>query len=215
MSTERAHFFGLRTWVGMVILVGLLGATSPARPVLPGTPPLSYARYHVALEAPRTIFQRQDAALVVRVQNGQGLPVDGIPVAFQVDPAWTQYASIRPTRALTKGGKARAMLQAELIGLIQVTVRVGSFTKRAAITVVMPIARRVGSLQGARQAASIAPIRVCNPTVQHISRACRGAGPPCIGWHAPGEVLHPQALLQKDARRIIRPLADPADHPAS
>ena len=96
--------------------------------------------YRVALEAPNTIFRRQDAALVVCVQNGPGLPVDGIPVTFQVDPAWARYVSIRPARALTQGGRARTMLRAESVGLMGVTVRVGSFTKRAAITVVMPVA---------------------------------------------------------------------------
>jgi hypothetical protein len=97
-------------------------------------------RYHVTLETPQTIFQGHDAAVVVHVQNGQGLPVDGILVAFQVDPPWARYASIRPARARTRGGRVRAILRSDMVGQVRITVRVGALTKQATITVVMPIA---------------------------------------------------------------------------
>ena len=146
MSTPRTHGWGLHTVASVAILVGLLESASPAPPVLLETPwPLSSARYRVALETPPTIFQWQDAAVVVRVQNRQGLPVEGILVTFQVDPAWARYASIHPARALTQGGRARAILRADMVGLVWFTVRVGAFTQRAAITVVMPIARDSGT----------------------------------------------------------------------
>jgi len=112
--------------------------------------PLSYARYRVALETPQTIFRWQDAAVVVHVQNGQGLPADGIPVTFQVDPAWARYVSIRPARALTQGGRVRVMLWADMVGLVWITARVGTVTQRAAITVVMPIATGYGPAVGCR-----------------------------------------------------------------
>ncbi|MBI3327097.1 MAG: hypothetical protein HYZ81_10415 [Nitrospinae bacterium] len=145
MTTQRTPCLGRHTVAWVAILVGLLGSASPAQPVLLSAPlPLSYARYRVALETPQTIFQWQDAAVVVRVQNGQGLLVDGIPVTFQVDPAWARYASIRPARALTQGGRARATLRADRVGLVWFTVRVGAVTQRAAIAVVMPIATAYG-----------------------------------------------------------------------
>src|SRR4030095_14584239 len=87
MATERAPCVGFHIVACVAILVGLLGSANPAQPVLLGrTPTLSSARYRVTLETPQTIFQGQDATVVVRVQNGQGLPVDGILVALQVDP---------------------------------------------------------------------------------------------------------------------------------
>lgn len=101
---------------------------------------LSSVRYRVTLETPQTIFQGHDAAVVVRVQNGQGLPVDGILVAFQVDPPWARYASIRPARARTQGGRVRAIVRSDMVGQVQITVRVGALTKQATITVVTPIA---------------------------------------------------------------------------
>ena len=51
-------------------------------------------------EVPRT--SPTSAELIVRVQNTQGQPVDGIPVEFQVAPEGS--ASVSPQRALTNGG---------------------------------------------------------------------------------------------------------------
>jgi hypothetical protein len=141
MVTERAHVVGCHTGVCVAILVGLLGSASPAQPVLLGrAPTLPAARYRVTLEIPQTIFQWQDAPVVVRVQNEQGLPVDGLLVAFQVDPPRARYTSIQPARARTQGGRMRAIVRADLVGQVRITIRVGTLTKRATITVVMPIA---------------------------------------------------------------------------
>src|SRR5262249_28614869 len=141
IATERAPFVGFRTMAWVAILVGLLGSASPAQPVLlGGAPTLSSAGYRVTLESPQTIFQGQDAAVVVRVQNGQGLPVDGVLVVFQVDPPRARYASIRPARAHARGGRVRARVRSDLVGQVRITVRVGALTKRATITVVVPIA---------------------------------------------------------------------------
>ncbi|MEE8304363.1 MAG: Ig-like domain-containing protein [Candidatus Tectomicrobia bacterium] len=52
------------------------------------------------------------AELTVRVQNAQGQPVDGVPVTFQVEPAWIQDASVIPQRAITRGGVAQAVFRA-------------------------------------------------------------------------------------------------------
>jgi len=83
-------------------------------------------------EVPRT--SPTSAELIVRVQNTQGQPVDGIPVEFQVAPEGS--ASVSPQRALTNGGTARAIIQGQRVGTTQVRVRVEQTTQEAAVTVV-------------------------------------------------------------------------------
>lgn len=149
--TERVSFVGFHAVTWVALLIGLLGSVTPAQPVLLGrSPTLSSSRYRVTLEAPQTIFQWQDAAVVVYVQNGQGVPVDGILVTFQVDPPWARYASIRPARAYTRVGRVRAILRSDLLGRVRITVRVGALTKQATITVVMPIAMGDGQAETCR-----------------------------------------------------------------
>ena len=145
MATARQSRVGFHTVACVAIFIGLLGSANPAQPVLLGwAPTLSSARYRVTLEAPQTIFQGQDATVVVRVQNERGLPVDGLLVALQVDPPWVRYASIRPARARTQGGRVRAIVRSDLVGQVRITVRVGALMKRATITVVVPIATENG-----------------------------------------------------------------------
>jgi hypothetical protein len=145
MLTERTPLVGFHTVTCVALLIGLLESVNPAQPGLLGrSPTLPSSRYRVTLEAPQTIFQWQDAAVVVYVQNGQGIPIDGILVTFQVDPPWVRYASIRPAQAHTRVGRVRAILRSDLLGRVRITVRVGALTKRATITVVMPIARSDG-----------------------------------------------------------------------
>ncbi len=76
------------------------------------------------------------ATLVVWVQDGQGRPVNGVPVEFQVEPSWVQDASLAPARALTQGGKAEALFRAQNIGVVSVMARVENTTQQVAITVV-------------------------------------------------------------------------------
>lgn len=150
-STGPMLCMGLHTVAWVAILVGLLGSASPAQPMLLGrAPALSTVRYRVTLETPQTMFQGHDATVVVHVQNGQGLPVDGLLVAFQVDPPWARYASIRPARARTQDGRVRAIVRSEVVGQVRITVRVGVLTKQATITVVMPIATGEGHAEACR-----------------------------------------------------------------
>jgi hypothetical protein len=164
MATERVPCVGFHTVACVASLIGLLGSANPAQPVLLGrVPTLSSARYRVTLEAPQTIFQWQDAAVVVRVQNARGLPVDGLLVAFQVDPPWARYASIRPARARTQGGRVRAIVRADLVGQVRITVRVGALTKQATITVVMPIATGYVHTEECRSRPAATDVRLgCN-----------------------------------------------------
>ena len=93
-----------------------------------------FSSYHAPDEqaqAARGMF----STLVVRVQDGQGRPVSGIPVEFQVEPSWAQDASVSPSRALTQGGKAQARFQASTTGIVHVMVRVEQTTEQVAITV--------------------------------------------------------------------------------
>ncbi len=65
------------------------------------------------------------AELTVRVQNAQGQPVDGVPVTFQVEPAWIQDASVIPQSVITRDGVAQAVFRAETIGVVRIMVRSG------------------------------------------------------------------------------------------
>ncbi len=75
------------------------------------------------------------AELTVRVQNAQGQPVDGVPVTFQVEPAWIQDASVIPQRAITRDGVAQAVFRADTTGVVRVVVRVDETTQETAIVV--------------------------------------------------------------------------------
>jgi hypothetical protein len=73
--------------------------------------------------------------MVVRVRDAQGRPVDGIAVMFSVEPSWTQNVSLTPAEALTRNGEARAILQPNTTGVVQVMARVDNITREAAIAV--------------------------------------------------------------------------------
>jgi hypothetical protein len=112
-----------------VVLVGLLG--HPGRAQDKETP------YAVSLQVPNTVFQRQSAEVVIRVRNGQGEPLNGVPVVFEVEPTWNRHAVVFPQRTMTNHGTARVQFEAGLIGVVNVTARVGPITKRAAIVVIL------------------------------------------------------------------------------
>jgi hypothetical protein len=88
--------------------------------------PLSYRHLH------------DFAQVVVRVQNAQGQPVNGVPVEFQVEPAWTQHASLTPPRAITQGGEAHAVFRAATIGVVRIVARVEDMTQDTTIAVNLP-----------------------------------------------------------------------------
>jgi hypothetical protein len=87
---------------------------------------------------PRRSNLPQAAALVVRVRDAQGQPVDGIPVRFSVEPSWTQNASLTPAETLTRNGEARAIFEANTIGVVQVMAQVDNVTHEARITIDTP-----------------------------------------------------------------------------
>ena len=104
---------------------------------------LSEHGYRVSLHVSNTLiwigppwFNFPEAAiLVVRVRDAQGQPVDGIPVRFSVEPSWTQNASLTPAEMPTRNGEARAIFQADTIGVVHVMASVDNVTREATITI--------------------------------------------------------------------------------
>ena len=107
---------------------------------------LSEHGYRVSLHVPEPLIflnpRRSNlpeaAVLVVRVRDAQGQPVDGIPVRFSVEPSWTQNASLTPAETLTRNGEARAIFQANTIGVVHVMAQVDNVTHEARITIDTP-----------------------------------------------------------------------------
>ena len=75
------------------------------------------------------------AEVSVRVQDARGQPVDGVPVTFEVEPQWAQYASVSPPQVVTRRGVARTVFAARLTGVVHVTARVDNATAQTRITV--------------------------------------------------------------------------------
>ena len=78
----------------------------------------------------------QVAVLIVRVQDAQGRPVDGVPVTFEVEPGWASSASLSPSQTTTRGGIARAIFsEPRTTGVVRVMARVDNMTAQATVTV--------------------------------------------------------------------------------
>jgi hypothetical protein len=74
--------------------------------------------------------------VIVRVQNAQGQPVDGVPVVFEVEPEWARLVSLSPSQATTRNGTARASLfEPQTTGLAHVMVRVDHTIQQATILI--------------------------------------------------------------------------------
>ena len=122
----------------------LLWGSTACAPKYSESPVLSEHGYRVSLHVSDTLiwlgppgpgFPRT-AEVVVRVQDAQGQPVDGIAVMFSVEPSWTQSVSLIPAEALTRHGEAHAILQQpNTTAIIHVMARVDNVVREAAITV--------------------------------------------------------------------------------
>jgi hypothetical protein len=76
------------------------------------------------------------AEVVVRVRNGQGQPVDGVPVVFELEPLWAQSVVLFPLQTVTRHGVARAIFsEPHTTGVVHMTARVDNATARTWITV--------------------------------------------------------------------------------
>ena len=122
----------------------LLWSSIACAPKHSESPVLSEHGYQVSLHVSDTLiwlgpsgpgFPRT-AEIVVRVQDAQGQPVDGIAVMFYVESSWAQSVSLTPAEALSRHGEAHALLQQpNTTGIIHVMARVDNVVREAAITV--------------------------------------------------------------------------------
>jgi len=90
-------------------------------------PTASSGYFFTILTAP-TALRGESIALVVKVEEAQGRPVDGVPVEFEVAPTWAGNASVSPPHVVTQQGTAQTIFQASLVGVVPVTVRVDGGT---------------------------------------------------------------------------------------
>jgi hypothetical protein len=94
---------------------------------------LSVSDLYLWINAPGT--RPRSTAVIVRVQNAQGQPVDGVPVEFQVAPSWVENASLTPQRAVTHDGSARAIFVPQTTGAVHLTARVENIAHETTIVV--------------------------------------------------------------------------------
>ena len=78
----------------------------------------------------------QVAEVIVRVQDAQGRAVDGVPVTFELEPAWARSAVLAPSQTTTRGGIARAVFaEPRTSGVVRIMARVDNTTAQTRITV--------------------------------------------------------------------------------
>jgi hypothetical protein len=120
--------------VGLLLLcLGLAGSGLACAPKRLG--PTASGYYFTVRVLASSIYLQQTSEVRVEVQNAQGQPVDGVAVTFQVEPSWAQNASIMPQQALTQGGMARAVFQAQTTGSIRIIVHVDNALQEVRISV--------------------------------------------------------------------------------
>jgi hypothetical protein len=78
----------------------------------------------------------QVAEVIVRVQDAQGRAVDGVPVAFELEPEWAGSATLAPSQTTTRGGIARAVFsEPRTSGIVRVMARVDNTTAQTRLTI--------------------------------------------------------------------------------
>lgn len=124
----------------LIFMLGFAGCQTTARV---GPTPSGYYFWletihsRIGVDATTSGFDSANAELelVVSVESGQGTPIDGVLVEFLPDAAWAQAATVKPTRTLTKGGKAYALFRAFDVGSAPVVARVETLTHQVMVTV--------------------------------------------------------------------------------
>jgi hypothetical protein len=122
-------------WWHVVLLLGLVVVCSSLACAPHFIGPTTTGYFFALNDSTPYIILGDSAALIVSVRNAQGQPVDNLPVTFQVEPGWVQNAAVFPPVASTRQGRARALFQANTIGVVHVTVRVDNATQEARVTV--------------------------------------------------------------------------------
>jgi hypothetical protein len=75
------------------------------------------------------------AAIIVTVRDPQGRPVDDVPVRFALEPDWVGSASLEPSEARTRGGRARSLFfDPRTTGVVRILVRVDGPTAQVQLT---------------------------------------------------------------------------------
>jgi len=78
----------------------------------------------------------QVAEVSVRVQDAQGRAVDGVPVTFELEPAWARSAVLEPSQTTTRGGIARAVFsEPRTTGIVRVMAHVDNTTAQTRLTI--------------------------------------------------------------------------------
>ena len=134
------------TFLGLTLLFGSLacapktvGPTSPSGYVFSLTAfPPGIAKSSSLDSSPDWSLYERSAELIVVVQDAQGQPVENVPVAFELPPAWEHDAEVTPSRTLTRHGRANARFQASIIGAVSVLARVENTTQQVTIAVSAP-----------------------------------------------------------------------------
>ena len=120
--------------VGLILLcLGLAGSGLTCAPKRLG--PTASGYYFTVRVLDPAIFLLQTSEVRVDVQNAQGQPVNGVSVTFQVESAWVRSASITPAQALTQGGTAQAVFQAQDTGSVRIIVHVDNAVQEVRISV--------------------------------------------------------------------------------
>jgi len=130
----------------LTCLILTLGGTACAPQLVGPTPGAGY-RFSLEVSEP-TIWLvsgilvgdvrdlTQSTELIVRVQDAQGRPVDGVPVTFEVEPSWAQSVALAPSHTTTHGGRARAVVSnPQTTGVVHILARVDNITAQARLTV--------------------------------------------------------------------------------
>jgi hypothetical protein len=130
-TSMSTHLRPSRRWLcglalGFVGLLSVLGWVPTAR---------AADDYSVSLQAPDLIRQFEDVELTAVVKDSQGQPVNGLPVTFQVAPDWKQDTTVEPIRTVTRDGTANTVFQADMPGIVTVTVQAGNTLQTTHITV--------------------------------------------------------------------------------
>jgi hypothetical protein len=75
------------------------------------------------------------AAVTVTVQDAQGRPVDDVPVTFALESDWVRSASLEPSAARTRGGKAQSLFfDPHTTGVVRILVRIDVPTAQVQLT---------------------------------------------------------------------------------
>src|SRR5215831_10166328 len=130
----------------LTCLILTLGGTACAPQLVGPTPGAGY-RFSLEVSEPTSWLVSgilvgdvrdltQSTELIVRVQDAQGRPVDGVPVAFEVEPSWAQSIALAPSHTTTRGGTARAVVShPQTTGVVHILARVDNMTAQARLTV--------------------------------------------------------------------------------